>query len=223
MQLIPKAKPVRFRIASGGNECRDLDSLLRSFSIDDIKKIEKKQLIKWLNQVNKGKAIAEKLNKEDGLEDLDYYKIFYGLQASNLFEVCTQLKNKWSDSAKILEEKELGEGDFEFVKKYLENADEEVKIEYLKDEQHSQVIRKNSKYFFDICKDIYNKGSQRAGLLLLAKLQSYGNDFAKRYLKELNSKNYKGQKATTNKPNVTVSNKFYKQPVTSKKFQRHHF
>ena len=50
MKLIPKAKPVKIRIKSGGEEHSSLDSLLHNFDISDIKPLLDGRLVRWLKQ-----------------------------------------------------------------------------------------------------------------------------------------------------------------------------
>ena len=45
MKLIPKAKPVRIRILSGGIEHSSLDSLLQNFDIDMVKLLKSERLM----------------------------------------------------------------------------------------------------------------------------------------------------------------------------------
>ena len=50
MKLIPKAKPVKIRIKSGGEEHSSLDSLLHNFNVSDIKPLLDGRLTRWLKQ-----------------------------------------------------------------------------------------------------------------------------------------------------------------------------
>lgn len=50
MKLIPKAKPVKIRIKSGGEEHSSLDSLKRNFNISDIQPLLDGRLVRWLKQ-----------------------------------------------------------------------------------------------------------------------------------------------------------------------------
>ena len=53
MKLEPKAKPVRIRIKSGGEEHFSLDSLKRNFSVQDLwEAVRGKSLSRWLTQPN---------------------------------------------------------------------------------------------------------------------------------------------------------------------------
>lgn len=53
MKLEPKAKPVRIRIKSGGEEHFSLDSLKRNFSVQDLwEAVRGKSLYRWLRQQN---------------------------------------------------------------------------------------------------------------------------------------------------------------------------
>lgn len=50
MKLIAKAKPVKIRIKSGGEEYTSLDSLKRNFNISDIQPLLDGRLVRWLKQ-----------------------------------------------------------------------------------------------------------------------------------------------------------------------------
>lgn len=50
MKLISKAKPVKIRIKSGGEEHSSLDSLKRNFNISDIQPLLDGRLVRWLKQ-----------------------------------------------------------------------------------------------------------------------------------------------------------------------------
>lgn len=50
MKLIPKAKPVKIRIKSGGEEHSSLDSLKRNFDIGNIRPLLDGRLVRWLKQ-----------------------------------------------------------------------------------------------------------------------------------------------------------------------------
>ena len=50
MKLIAKAKPVKIRIKSGGEEHTSLDSLKRNFDISDIQPLLDGRLARWLKQ-----------------------------------------------------------------------------------------------------------------------------------------------------------------------------
>lgn len=64
MKLIPKAKPVRIRIFSGGEEHASLESLRAHFDLDDLLPLFRNgSLLRWLNQIGEN-DIKERL---DGL------------------------------------------------------------------------------------------------------------------------------------------------------------
>lgn len=50
MKLIAKAKPVKIRIKSGGEEHTSLDSLMKNFNISDILPLLDGRLVRWLKQ-----------------------------------------------------------------------------------------------------------------------------------------------------------------------------
>lgn len=82
MKLIPKAKPVKIRIKSGGEEHSSLDSLLHNFDISDIKPLLDGRLVRWLKQQGENELAniinefdASGLNTTQGVMDL--MKIFF--------------------------------------------------------------------------------------------------------------------------------------------------
>ena len=82
MELIPKAKPVKIRIKSGGEEHSSLESLKRNFSISDINPLLDGRLARWLRQQGES-ALADatsqfdsgRLNTLQG--KLDFLEIFF--------------------------------------------------------------------------------------------------------------------------------------------------
>ena len=82
MELIPKAKPVKIRIKSGGEEHSSLESLKRNFNISDINPLLDGRLARWLRQQGES-ALADatsqfdsgRLNTLQG--KLDFLEIFF--------------------------------------------------------------------------------------------------------------------------------------------------
>lgn len=84
MKLIPKAKPIRIRISSGGKEHSTLESLLDNFSIGDIRPLMGNGImLKWLNQIGESrlcakiKSISENRNDEGKWSNFDIISIFF--------------------------------------------------------------------------------------------------------------------------------------------------
>lgn len=81
MKLEPKAKPVRIRIMSGGEEHYSLDSLKHNFSVQDLwEAVRGRSLARWLKQQNEIE-LAEKVDTFSQIEKLsveDYLR-FSGL------------------------------------------------------------------------------------------------------------------------------------------------
>ena len=84
MKLEPKAKPVRIRIKSGGEEHSTLESLKRNFSVDDLKPaVEDRRLSRWLKQQGQNE-LAEgvlryqgKMKSLSGNDYLGFIKLFF--------------------------------------------------------------------------------------------------------------------------------------------------
>lgn len=91
MKLVAKAKPVKIRIKSGGEEHSSLDSLKMNFCIDDVRELLDGRLSRWLRQQNEillaeevDKFKSEDLKKEEGI--LAFIKLFFNteLQSVNI-------------------------------------------------------------------------------------------------------------------------------------------
>ena len=67
MKLIPKAKPVRIRISSGGKEHSTLQSLLECFRVGDVRPLlENGVMLKWLNQIGESKLYVKIKSMSEG-------------------------------------------------------------------------------------------------------------------------------------------------------------
>lgn len=88
MKLEPKAKPVRIRIRSGGEEHFSLDSLKRNFSVQELwEAVTERSLSRWLKQQNE-KELAEKVDSYCRIEKpcVEDYIRFSGLFFENELE-----------------------------------------------------------------------------------------------------------------------------------------
>lgn len=97
MKLVAKAKPVKIRINSGGEEHSSLDSLKINFCISDVKELLDGRLSRWLRQQNEG-SLAEEVDKFNA-EDLDlddkclafikliFYKELESVEIASLFDL----------------------------------------------------------------------------------------------------------------------------------------
>lgn len=84
MKLEPKAKPVRIRIKSGGEEHSTLESLKRNFSVDDLKPaVEDRRLSRWLKQQGQNELAdgvlryQGKMKSLSGNDYLGFIKLFF--------------------------------------------------------------------------------------------------------------------------------------------------
>ena len=67
MKLIPKAKPIRIRISSGGKEHSTLQSLLECFRVGDVRPLlENGVMLKWLNQIGESKLYVKIKSMSEG-------------------------------------------------------------------------------------------------------------------------------------------------------------
>lgn len=97
MKLVAKAKPVKIRINSGGEEHSSLDSLKMNFCISDVKELLDGRLSRWLRQQNEAslaeevdKFKSEDLKEEEGI--LAFIKLFFckdlqSVNTASLFDV----------------------------------------------------------------------------------------------------------------------------------------
>ena len=77
MKLIPKARPVRIRILSGGMEHSTLSSLKEHFYLEDVMRlIANGSLTRWLRQCGES-DLAGVLGSMDDVKDIDVLKIFF--------------------------------------------------------------------------------------------------------------------------------------------------
>ena len=83
MKLEPKAKPVRIRIKSGGEEHFSLESLKKNFSVDDLwEAVIGKSLSRWLKNQNEN-VLADKVDEfckiqnPDDNQYVDFSKLFF--------------------------------------------------------------------------------------------------------------------------------------------------
>lgn len=95
MILVPKAKPVKIRITSGGEEHSSLESLQKYFVWKDVSKLFDGRLEKWLKNINKHSEAQEihYLFGEEGVTD------FENVNISDIFKVYNILFPKDSISS----------------------------------------------------------------------------------------------------------------------------
>lgn len=86
MKLIPKAKAVRIRIKSGGEEHSSLDSLKKNFDLSDVRVLLDGRLSRWLKQQGEH-DLASKIESSDKQklikEDFSLCKLFFGTEINN--------------------------------------------------------------------------------------------------------------------------------------------
>ena len=99
MRLIPKAKPVKIRIKSGGEEHSSLDSLKRNFDIHDIQPLLDGRLVRWMKQQGENE-LADMVSKvdasvADSIHGVMYLmKIFFAeyIERNNINDVLELIK-----------------------------------------------------------------------------------------------------------------------------------
>lgn len=173
IKLIPIAKPVRYTIKSGGRDCADLNDLLKSFNVDDLNKIDIKQLHEWAKRrCANVPSIAEKLSKQPS--ELEYYQIFYQHDFKDLHAALIWLKgsNKYKDS-------------FDFLFHYLVKQGDGQTIEDLLNDTKVKEIKEHKEFFIDMARDIIDSkpSSDSAEFKVLKVLSRFGIDNAEDYIK----------------------------------------
>ncbi len=99
MNIIAKAKPVKFHIEFGGTDCFTLDDLLEHFNVQDARKL-KKPLVEWLQRQTKNASalqIAQRFEQAPAdISDLELVQIFFpkGTGESNYQYLQKYCKNK---------------------------------------------------------------------------------------------------------------------------------
>lgn len=99
MNIIAKAKPVKFHIEFGGTDCFTLDDLLEHFNVQEVRKL-KKQLVEWLQRQTKNAfalQIAQQLEQAPAdASDLELVQKFFpqGEGESNYQYLQKYCKNK---------------------------------------------------------------------------------------------------------------------------------
>ena len=97
MKLMAKAKPIKIRIKSGGEEHSSLDSLKMNFCINDVKELLDGRLSRWLRQQNEillaeesDKFESRDLNSDDKCLEfikLLFYKELESVEIKSLFDL----------------------------------------------------------------------------------------------------------------------------------------
>jgi len=90
MRIIAKAKPIRIRIKSGGEEHSSLDSLRHNLCVQDLwPLIKDKRLSRWLMQLGE-KELAHAIDalSVGQLDDSTYFKILFLFLKENLYKHC---------------------------------------------------------------------------------------------------------------------------------------
>lgn len=99
MNIIAKAKPVKFHIEFGGTDCFTLDDLLEHFNVQEVRKL-KKPLVEWLQRQTKNAfalQIAQQLEQAPAdISDLELVQKFFpqGEGESNYQYLQKYCKNK---------------------------------------------------------------------------------------------------------------------------------
>jgi len=99
-QNTPQAKPVKIRIMSGGEEHSSLDTLLRNFDVNDIKKVMDGRLSRWLetlgqkDMATKINAIGWKISYSES-ELLQIVKLLFSDEETNYCSTLAELVDVW--------------------------------------------------------------------------------------------------------------------------------
>ena len=154
MKLIPKAKPVKIRIKSGGEEHSSLESLKYNFSVNDIKSLLDGRIERWLKQQDE-KVLADaigginisKLYTSQGVMDL--IKVFFSEDLiSNSINDIQELIKYWLESPVY---RKNGENLFSYVTEQFPKGKENLNlIKYLYENRIRLGLGYDSKDWFSI-------------------------------------------------------------------------
>lgn len=201
MKLEPKAKPVKIRIKSGGEEHSSLDSLMDKFSVEDLLPLQKDgRLTRWLKQLKKD-DLAEKVelfsvkkdehNKTTDNSLCNFIKIFFtNIEYDDIWKIaefwCDDKNNKPNGEALFiyLIDNQLSDNIddkiniFNQYGGYLQNYDwKKVFNSYLEmEEADSNVLFKVGIMFYDSA--LYAQKYKTYGELFLKKAIKFGSDAA---------------------------------------------
>lgn len=219
MKLVPRAKPVKIRILSGGYEHSDLLSLKRHFNWEDISPLLMDgRLSKWLRRIGESeKAEAIKNTQSEDPELLTIYnKLFEenihsiqdivekSVHDNGLLSLVGSLKKHWPKE--------------DLIDALIQTTDNHIKselAEILLEDSNSFDEVTSGQLLFEMGKAIYETTNEEKGIELIKKASKKGlreaQDFYKIYLKlkhpELNNIDY------SNKLKIIISNKDIKYKI----------
>lgn len=190
MKLVAKAKPVKIRIKSGGEEHSSLDSLKMNFCIDDVRELLDGRLSRWLRQQNEI-LLAEEIEKFESRDLVDsdenclsFIKLLFSkeleaIEINSLFDLakhwCIE-DIKYKRNGKSLFKQRLFEYDLEATKyaykKHLFPEESWINIfTIFKNSKDAEYLYMLGKLWFDGysgCKDI------EKGYKLIKEAAAYG-------------------------------------------------
>lgn len=193
MKLTPKAKPVRIRILSGGEEHYSLESLHRNFVWNDVKQLfEGDRLDKWLRRIKEVK-IADKLNSAPNSKEdiLTTYNILF--MGDNPFQTVDEVFNAYTEGAKELKPliiEMINDFDvnrlIEFVNKYKEFVPEGFQSLLRKIDDLSDCKWVEAKAcLYEAGVFLYDNGYEAEGRKCLEKSSELGDVKANEFLKSV--------------------------------------
>lgn len=194
MKLIPKAKPVKIRIKSGGEEHSSLDSLKRNFDIHDIQPLLDGRLVRWLKQQGENE-LADMVSKvdasvADSIHGVMYLmKIFFAeyIERNNISDVLELIK-LWLKSSSY---RKNGENLFYVISWLWDDPASLETIKYLyKHREELNVPQCNWYFIFDMRIEDEDKTDPEV-LYIVGKMLWEGYQFNDFYVKEP-YRHYKG-------------------------------
>lgn len=188
MKLIARAKPVRIRITSGGEEHATLNSLRKNFIWNDIKELFDGRLIKWLKRIDeneKAQVLSEINNPDENI--LFIFNILFSdsVQFQNLEDVLLSFEN---DSSLLELSKELIRQEsiekivsFLFDDRLKRSAD--ILIPYIKSYVSDFPNQIGPKMLFDIGKKFFNiEDSKNVGRKFIEQAAKEGYYEARKFI-----------------------------------------
>ena len=189
MKLISKAKPVKIRIKSGGEEHSSLDSLKRNFNISDIQPLLDGRLVRWLKQQGENELtdVISKVNASvaDSIQGVMYLmKIFFAeyIERNNICDVL-ELVKLWLKSPSY---RKNGENLFYYITWNLyENVESLDAVKYLYKHKNELNCPKTDWFMVFILRENENEYKNDPEVLyIVGKMLWEGYQFNDIYLKK---------------------------------------
>lgn len=198
MKLIAKAKPVRIRITSGGEEHATLESLRKNFVWKDIRELFDGRLIKWLRRIDendKAQQLAEIKNADFNILNIFNILFSQNYQFKSVEDVLLSYENDASlyDLSYELIRQEPMEKVLGFLGNERFNKSQEIIMAFLEGfstESHKKIEPKS---LYEVGKKLFtNEDTKILGRNLIEKAAQGGYYDAQKFINQHNNSFRKG-------------------------------